>query len=230
MMEQSGGRSFTLWGDSTPTQGTDPTEYDDHDDCRHQLQDLCHDVLLSAATARMLAETSTGTPDVPDPVALRLHQIVSEAEHIAGMCQQVLEPPRHDEDVRVDVIAANAVASQHGRNIPGHLAPACQSDRQRVPRWRTPRTGPSDRPSERERRHRRGVQLRARSETRHRCPASTTDQGTARPSHRGRDRKRARGPGGGHPHAPRRPSSDHRPPQVPADRRAANEHIDGGGS
>jgi K+-sensing histidine kinase KdpD len=83
----------------------------DDDECRQLLHYLCHDITLSLATVRTLAELASGEPDVPPPVMRRLQQVASEAKTITALCGNVLDPPKEASAVRLDLVAAKAVES-----------------------------------------------------------------------------------------------------------------------
>jgi signal transduction histidine kinase len=97
-----------------------------HDDCPEVLHYLCHDISLSMATVRTLAEVACGERDVSPPVWLRLQQVKSEAQQISALCGHVLEPPQAAL-VRLDLLAAKAVESArlaHSAAIELRAAPA----------------------------------------------------------------------------------------------------------
>jgi signal transduction histidine kinase len=97
-----------------------------HDDCPEVLHYLCHDISLSMATVRTLAEVACGERDVPAPVWVRLQQVASEAQQISTLCGNVLEPPQ-PAVVRLDLLAAKAVESArlaHSAHIELRAAPA----------------------------------------------------------------------------------------------------------
>jgi signal transduction histidine kinase len=97
-----------------------------HDDCPEVLHYLCHDISLSMATVRTLAEVACGERDVPPPVWVRLQQVASEAQQISTLCGHVLEPPQAAV-VRLDHLAAKAVESArlaHSAHIELRAAPA----------------------------------------------------------------------------------------------------------
>jgi signal transduction histidine kinase len=98
----------------------------DHDDCPEVLHYLCHDISLSMATVRTLAEVACGERDVPSPVRIRLQQVASEAQQITTLCRNVLEPQRAAV-VRLDLLAAKAVETArlaHSVHIELRAAPA----------------------------------------------------------------------------------------------------------
>jgi signal transduction histidine kinase len=98
----------------------------DHDDCPEVLHYLCHDISLSMATVRTLAEVACGERDVPPPVWVRLQQVASEAQQISTLCGNVLEPPQAAV-VRLDLLAAKAVESArlaHSAHIELRATPA----------------------------------------------------------------------------------------------------------
>jgi signal transduction histidine kinase len=98
----------------------------DHDDCPEVLHYLCHDVSLSMATVRTLAEVACGERNVPPPVRIRLQQVASEAQQITALCGNVLEPPQAAV-VRLDLLAAKAVETArlaHTVQIELRAAPA----------------------------------------------------------------------------------------------------------
>jgi signal transduction histidine kinase len=97
-----------------------------HDDCPEVLHFLCHDISLSMATVRTLAEVACGERDVPPPVWARLQQVASEAQQISTLCGNVLEPPQAAV-VRLDLLAAKAVDSArlaHSAPVELRAAPA----------------------------------------------------------------------------------------------------------
>jgi two-component system sensor histidine kinase MprB len=96
----------------------------DHDDCPEVLHYLCHDISLSMATVRTLAEVACGERDVPPPVWTRLQQVASEAQQISALCGNVLEPPEAA-PVRLDLLATKAVESARlAHSVPIELCAA----------------------------------------------------------------------------------------------------------
>jgi K+-sensing histidine kinase KdpD len=81
------------------------------DECRQLLHYLCHDITLSLATVRTLAEVASAEPDVPPPVMRRLQQVASEAKTITALCGNILDPPKEASAVRLDLVAVKAVES-----------------------------------------------------------------------------------------------------------------------
>jgi len=72
------------------------------------LRELCHDLIESAASIKLLAHAA-GPDAVPIPlVAHRLALIATEAGRIADICGQVLNRPGRLEPVRLDVLVAEA--------------------------------------------------------------------------------------------------------------------------
>jgi signal transduction histidine kinase len=84
------------------------------------LRELCHDLIESAASIKLLA-IAAGPDAGPDPsVEHRLRLIATEAGRIADICGQVLNLPSRLEPVRLDVLAAEAADRarlRHGGTI-----------------------------------------------------------------------------------------------------------------
>jgi signal transduction histidine kinase len=79
------------------------------------LRELCHDLIESAASIKLLAHAA-GPDAVPNPsVAHRLRQIATEAGRIADICGQVLNRPIRLEPIQLDVLAAEAADSARSR-------------------------------------------------------------------------------------------------------------------
>jgi signal transduction histidine kinase len=75
------------------------------------LRELCHDLIESAASIKLLAHAA-GPDAVANPsLAHRLRMIATEAGRIADICGQVLNRPIRLEPVRLDVLAAEAADS-----------------------------------------------------------------------------------------------------------------------
>ncbi len=77
------------------------------------LRELCHDLIEPAATIRWLvraAEADSGE-DLHD----RLEAIAAAAGQIAAICDDILDPPRRRPCVRLDTVAAEAIASAQAR-------------------------------------------------------------------------------------------------------------------
>lgn len=77
------------------------------------LRELCHDLIEPAATIRWLvraAEAESG-----EELRDRLEAIAVAAGQIAAICDDILDPPRSRPRVRLDKIAAEAVASARAR-------------------------------------------------------------------------------------------------------------------
>jgi len=75
------------------------------------LRELCHDLIEPAATIKLLARAAVGDADQDPSVADRLRLIAAEAGRISDICGQVLDRPRRRDPVRLDLIAADAVAT-----------------------------------------------------------------------------------------------------------------------
>jgi signal transduction histidine kinase len=81
------------------------------EECQQLLHYLCHDITLSLATVRTLAEVASGEPGIPPTVLRRLQQVASEAKTITALCGSVLDPPTEASAVRLDLVATKAVES-----------------------------------------------------------------------------------------------------------------------
>lgn len=75
------------------------------------LRELCHDLIEPAASIKLLALAAVGDARQDPSVTDRLRLIADEAGRIADICGQVLDRPRRIDPVRLDVVAADAVAS-----------------------------------------------------------------------------------------------------------------------
>jgi two-component system NtrC family sensor kinase len=77
------------------------------------LREVCHDLIEPAATIRWLvraAEAESG-----EELHDRLAAIATAAGQIAAICDEILDPPRCTPHVRLDKVAAEAVASAGAR-------------------------------------------------------------------------------------------------------------------
>lgn len=75
-----------------------------------QLRELAHDLILPAASIKLLANAACTESDLDAAVRDRLRLIANEAAMIAEICGQVLDRPRRLGPLRLDALAAEAVA------------------------------------------------------------------------------------------------------------------------
>jgi signal transduction histidine kinase len=97
------------------------------------LRELCHDLIEPAATIKWLVRAAEGGSG--EELHDRLAAIAAAAGQIAAICGDVLDPPRRRPCVRLDRVAAEAVASAQARysgaiDIVSHpvIALACTGD------------------------------------------------------------------------------------------------------
>lgn len=77
------------------------------------LRELCHDLIEPAATIRWLVRAAEA--DSGDELHDRLAAIATAAGQIAAICGDILDPPRRRPCVRLDRVAAEAIASARTR-------------------------------------------------------------------------------------------------------------------
>jgi signal transduction histidine kinase len=77
------------------------------------LRELCHDLIEPTATIRWLVRAAEA--DSGEELHDRLEAIAAAAGQIAAICDDILDPPRFRPHVRLDEIAAEAVASARAR-------------------------------------------------------------------------------------------------------------------
>ena len=90
------------------------------------LRELCHDLIEPVASIKLLVEVTCLEAHPDPPVRDRLRLIADEAGRIGDICGQVLGQPRRIEMLRLDVLAAEAVASaqlRHGGVIESVIDP-----------------------------------------------------------------------------------------------------------
>ena len=75
------------------------------------LRELCHDLIEPAASIKLLVHAAHAEASPETSVCDCLRLIAKEAGIIADICGQVLGQPRRIDPVRLDVLAAEAVAS-----------------------------------------------------------------------------------------------------------------------
>ncbi|MGH3171134.1 MAG: ATP-binding protein [Trebonia sp.] len=79
------------------------------------LRELCHDIVEPAATIRWLVRAAEAEAEAGDELRGRLAAIAAAAGQIAAICDDILDPPQCRPCVRLDQIAAEAVASAGAR-------------------------------------------------------------------------------------------------------------------
>jgi signal transduction histidine kinase len=77
------------------------------------LPELCHDIIEPAATIRWLVRAASGEPGQDQQNKLRAIDIA--AGQIAAICEHILDRPQRLNGVRLDLLAADAVASAQVR-------------------------------------------------------------------------------------------------------------------
>jgi two-component system, OmpR family, sensor histidine kinase TctE len=77
------------------------------------LRELCHDLIEPTATIRWLVRVAE--PESGEELRDRLKAIAVAAGHIAAICDDILDPPRCRPRVRLDKVAAEAVAGARAR-------------------------------------------------------------------------------------------------------------------
>jgi len=105
-----------------------PTESRTRDDGAgiRLLRELAHDLILPAASIKLLAAAACTESDPDAAVRDRLRLIANEAATIADICGQVLDRPRRPRPVQLDALAAEAVARAQLRYrgvIEGDISP-----------------------------------------------------------------------------------------------------------
>jgi signal transduction histidine kinase len=80
------------------------------------LRELCHDLIEPVASIKLLVQVACTEAKSDSLVLDRLGLIADEAGRIADICGQVLDQPRRIEPIRLDVLAAEAVASARLRH------------------------------------------------------------------------------------------------------------------
>ena len=94
------------------------------------LRELCHDLIEPVASIKLLVEVTCMEAHPDPPVRDRLRLIADEAGRIGDICGQVLDQPRRSEMLRLDMLAAEAVASaqlRHGGFIESVIDPVTLS-------------------------------------------------------------------------------------------------------
>ena len=90
------------------------------------LRELCHDLIEPVAAIKLLVQVACMEAQPDLPIRDRLQLIADEAGRIGDICGQVLDQPRRVELIRLDVMAAVAVASarlRHGGLIETAIDP-----------------------------------------------------------------------------------------------------------
>ena len=90
------------------------------------LHELCHDLIEPVAAIKLLVQVACMEARPDQSVRDRLRLIADEAGRISDICGQVLDQPRRIEMLRLDVLAAEAVASarlRHGDLIEAVIDP-----------------------------------------------------------------------------------------------------------
>lgn len=90
------------------------------------LRELCHDLIEPVASIKLLVQVACMEGQADPPVRDRLRLIADEAGRIGDICGQVLDQPRRIDLLRLDALAAEAVASaqlRHGGLIEAVLEP-----------------------------------------------------------------------------------------------------------
>jgi two-component system OmpR family sensor kinase len=91
------------------------------------LRELCHDLIEPASSIKLLASAACSELDADSTVRDRLRIIASEAAQITEICRQVLDRPGRMGPVRLDTLAAEAVARVRRRyhgDVEGDISPA----------------------------------------------------------------------------------------------------------
>jgi signal transduction histidine kinase len=108
------------------TAGADDVALDEGAAAARLLRELCHDLIEPVAAIKLLVQVACMEAPPDPPVRDRLRLIADEAGRIGDICGQVLDQPRRVEMIRLDVLAAEAVASaqlRHGGLIEAVLDP-----------------------------------------------------------------------------------------------------------
>ena len=77
------------------------------------LRELCHDLIEPTATIRWLVRGAEA--DSGEDLRARLEAIAAAAGQIAAICDEIIDPPRRRPRVRLDKVAAEAIASARAR-------------------------------------------------------------------------------------------------------------------
>jgi two-component system sensor histidine kinase TctE len=77
------------------------------------LREVCHDLIEPTATIRWLVRAAEA--DSGEDLRDRLEAIATAAGQIAAICDDILDPPRRRPHVRLDEVAAEAIASTKAR-------------------------------------------------------------------------------------------------------------------
>jgi signal transduction histidine kinase len=90
------------------------------------MRELCHDLIEPVASIKLLVQVACAESHPDPPVRDRLRLIADEAGKIGDICGQILDQPRRSALLRLDVLAAEAVASaqlRHNRVIEAVIDP-----------------------------------------------------------------------------------------------------------
>lgn len=93
------------------TAGADGVALEEGAAAARLLRELCHDLIEPVAAIKLLVQVACMEAQTDPPIRDRLRLIADEAGRIGEICGQVLDQPRHVELIRLDVMAAEAVAS-----------------------------------------------------------------------------------------------------------------------
>jgi signal transduction histidine kinase len=80
------------------------------------MRELCHDLIEPVASIKLLVKVACAESHPDPPVRERLRLIADEAGRIGDICGQILDQPRRSALLRLDVLAADAVASAQLRH------------------------------------------------------------------------------------------------------------------
>ena len=108
------------------TAGADGVALEEGAAAARLLRELCHDLIEPVAAIKLLVQVACTEAQPDPPIRDRLRLIADEAGRISDICGQVLDQPRRAELIRLDVMAADAVASarlRHGGSIETVLDP-----------------------------------------------------------------------------------------------------------